>query len=137
MADSNCGSCDLSKATFKFAPIAGLAPMIGEGDLVTWELDETEFNDVKSHDGSLLIGSFNKNTDVKVTVFLFPCSDWYRAIFSAWKKDKGICGDIIANDPCCDVHIFERARITKMGVKPISYSNDAVEIEFKANLPTG
>jgi hypothetical protein len=135
--DNNCGICNLGLATFSFSPVSGEAPMYDEGDIVTYDVEETEFDEHYSHDGSLLIGSYKGFTKVQITLMAFPCSEWYREMYEVWKADKGVCGDIVVNDPCCDVEVFERGRITKMGKKPVSYDNAAVEIVFTALIVQG
>lgn len=133
---SNCGaSCDMAFATFQWEPIAGYAPMYDEGDIVSYEVEETKFNEHTDHTGELLISSFKGATMVDITVSLFPCSQWYKDTYEAWRADKGLCGEIVVNDPCCDVRVFEKARIKKMGIKPVSYDNKATEIVFSAYIP--
>lgn len=132
----SCGtSCDLSLATFSFSPVPGYAPMYDEGDIVSFEVEDTEFNEHTDHTGEMLISSFKGATRVDITVSLFPCSAWYKALYEAWRCNKGICGNIIVNDPCCDVRTFEKARVKKMGIKPVSHDNSATEIIFTAYIP--
>lgn len=136
MAGNNdCGVCNLALATFVYTAVGGEAPMHDKGDIVSYDIEETEFDEHSSHDGKLLIASYKGSTKVEITLFAFPCSDWYKALYEAWRADKGLCGDIIVNDPCCDVSVFERGRVRKMGKKPVSHENAAVEIVFTALLP--
>lgn len=133
---STCGTnCDIAQATFEYEPIAGSARMYDEGDIVTMDIEETEFNEHTSHDGQSIISAYKSATMVDVTVMLFPCDDWYRDLYDAWSCNKGLCGGIIVNDPCCDVRYFRNARIKKMGVKPVSHDNPATEVIFSAYLP--
>lgn len=136
MADVCGASCDLAQATFTYSPISGNAPMYDEGDIVSYEVEETEFNEHTDHTGDLLISSFKGSTRVDITLNLFPCSDWYRELYNAWVCNKGICGDIVVNDPCCDVRVFTKGRIKKMGIKPVSYDAPATEILFTAYIPS-
>lgn len=133
---AECGNvCDLKFAEFIWEPISGSAPLYDEGDLVTYEVEETQFNEHTDHTGDLLIASYKGATHVDITVNLFPCSEWYREMYEAWRCNKGLCGMITVNDPCCDVKTFEKARVKKMGIKPVSHDNKATEVVFTAYIP--
>lgn len=133
---SICGTnCDISQATFNYTAISNAPLMYDEGDIITTDIEETEFNEHTSHDGSTIITAYKAATMVDITVMLFPCDDWYRELYAAWLCNKGLCGDIVIYDPCCDVKQYRLARIKKMGVKPVSHDNPATEIIFTAYLP--
>ena len=133
---ATCGTnCDIGQASFEWSAVSGAPLMYDEGDIVTFDIEETEFNEHTSHDGTQIITSYKAATKVDISVMVFPCDDWYRRLYNTWLCNKGECGDIVVNDPCCDVKTFRLARVKKMGVKPVSHDNPATEVIFAAYLP--
>jgi hypothetical protein len=135
MADCNDGcSRDIAEATFIYAGID--FPLHDEGDLVVFDVEETEFNEHTDHRGDNEVYSFKAATKVDITVNLNPCSAEYKALFELWRCNKGLCSEAIANKPCCGIDTYERVKVKKMGIPPISHDNEATEVVFTGYLPS-
>lgn len=133
----DCGlSCNSSFATLRYSPIdeEGSAPLWDEGELVTFDIDEMDLEEHTDHTGTLLIRSGKNVKMTNVTVTLFPCSRWYKALYSAYMDNTLVCGDLLVDDPCCDKTLVAMAGIKKMGRKPVSNSSVPTQVIFRGVL---
>jgi len=134
MADCNsgCGQ-DMGEASFIFAGLR--IPLTDEGDLVVYDIEETEFNNRTDNQGNNEIYSYKSETDLDATVRAHGNSDEYNQLYEMWRCNKGICSDVVVNNPCYDPKVFERVKIKKMGIPSVSYDNEPVEIIFTGYIP--
>lgn len=134
MADCNDGCArDIAQGSFIYLGID--FPLHDEGDLVMFDVEETEFNEHTDHRGFNEVYSFKGSTKVEITVNMNPCSAEYRELYELWRCNKGICDDAIVNKPCCGTDLYTRVKVRKMGIPPLSHDNEATEVVFMGYLP--
>lgn len=135
MAIESCGlSCNVSDTVVTYSAISGEAPLWDEGDVVNYEIDQIDLQEHTDHTGNNFIRSGKNVKMVNVTLMLFPCSDWYKALYKAWCDNTLVCGDLVINDPCCDVTLVTKAGISQMAKKPVSHDSTAVDVVFRGIL---
>ena len=132
----NCGlTCNVSNTVVTYSPINGNAPLWDEGDVVQYSIDEIDSNEHTDHTGNLFIRSGKTTKFADITLTLFPCSAWYRELYTAWMGNTLICGTLSITDPCCPpVTLLQKAGIKSMGKKPVSHDSNPVEVVFRGIL---
>ena len=133
-----CGSnCDASYTQVSWEPVPGYAKLFNEGTLVSFEITHDDLNFKYSADGKETSRSGKQATMITVTITELPCSDWYKAVYAAWKADKFSCGTLVINDPCCSITVVNFATV-EPDIRNIAVdSNDPVNIVFKGLLDKG
>lgn len=129
--------CDASKTILKYEPIDPVASLWDDGDLISFTVDSTDIETHSDHTGNIKVRSGKQERWVDVSVQLLPCTPFYNALYNAWLEDAMICGDLIISEDCCSPKIIEDAEIKEMGIKPVSFSIEAVEVVFRGTLPRG
>lgn len=133
-SDSSTIACNVSDTVVTFSAIPGSAGLWDEGEVVMYEIDEIDQNEHTDHTGSVIIRSGKNVKMVNVTVNLFPCSEWYKALYNAWMDDTTVCGDLVIDDPCCSTTLVTKCGIKSMGKKPVSHESVATTVVFRGVL---
>lgn len=130
-------SCNIEEATVQWDYIPGFAELADKDDLVAYEIEDIEQNEVSNHTATRTLRTGTNTKWVMIKLSLFPCHPWLKALELAWKKDTNACGVLTIYDPCCPINgirQFRETAISKMALKNLGYKNDPVEVEFKGIL---
>lgn len=136
---SRCGSnCDATLTKVSWGSVSGYASLFSEGVVVDYNITHDDLNLKYSSDGQQVSRTGKQATMIEVTINELRCSDWSRAVYNAWLKDKFECNTLTINDSCCAQIIKVNFATVQPDIASIAVdTNDPVSIVFVGLLDKG